>query len=324
MPIRRSLPEPRQPAQRRRSRCRAARAVEPPAQATAAPFERARGCDRAQHPGGRPRRAERQRSRRELLDRVAQTSQVAAVRTASRAKYGWRSSSSGPPSSARTGVPAKTTRWLSDERSPDPRYQARSTRSPPAVVSMYANAGTPSPSRATTSARSKPPAPEQNTFTPCRARPPSASTMRAGSPSPATGSAPHTPASSSPVQTASSSCAGRAALGSSSARRSAAFRWPSRMRAVDASTAATQRTSASCDASDRCASRRIAPASRSSPRFSPGNRGLRSSSGARAAIRSSACSSEGGASVVSSALTPARWRTLTAAAGADPAGAPRQ
>ena len=55
---------------------------------------------------------------------------VTAVRTASREKYGSRRSSPGPPSTAITRAPSKTTLWLSEERIPCPRNHVVSVCAP--------------------------------------------------------------------------------------------------------------------------------------------------------------------------------------------------
>ena len=86
---------------------------------------------------------------------------------------------------ARTGAPWKTTRWLSDARIP--------LRAVPRPVDLDVVVEVDVDERrrlAITSARSSPPAPEQNTFSPWSV---SSSTYAAGRPRPGSGSAPQTP-----------------------------------------------------------------------------------------------------------------------------------
>ena len=129
---------------------------------------------------GRPRSASAV-ERRVGRPPSAMPAQQAAVRIASRENQGSRTSSPGPPSTASTGAPSNTTRWLSDVRSPAPAYQARSISTPPGDVDQQSAGRRASPSRAVTRARSMPPAPEQNTFTP-RSAPAVARPRRAGGP----------------------------------------------------------------------------------------------------------------------------------------------
>ena len=98
---------------------------------------------------------------------------------------------------------------------------------------MRDGAGSPWP-RTRTKARCRPPAPEQNTFTPeSRAAGPSASSS-AGSPSPGAGSAPQTPSRSRPARTPASSAS--ASPGSTcTRRRSTALKWPSSSRPSETS-----------------------------------------------------------------------------------------
>jgi hypothetical protein len=243
------------------------------------------------------RRAAIRTSRAESAAASTIPAQVAAVRIASRENQGSRPSSPGSPRIAVTGASWKTTRWLSEARRPAARYQPRSTSTASPQSSRTSAGAVPSSRPTITIAASTPPAPEQKVLAPRRTRPASVSCRRAGSPSSARGSAPQTP-SSRPSSSTAVSSRSRSSGPAATSSRSTAFRWPSRMRATEASAAATRRSSAHSEATEE-PSRAApivaasAPAAASASKASRGKRGTRSSSGAAAAIEASAWSGPG-------------------------------
>src|ERR687897_129256 len=94
----------------------------------------------ARSSGGLPWLFAARMSRAPSTAESATPAQVTAVRIASRPKYGSRTSSPGSPSTASTGAPSKTTRWLSEERIPDALNHSSSTLTP-SERSTYASSG---------------------------------------------------------------------------------------------------------------------------------------------------------------------------------------